>query len=121
MAYLTVHPEILHLDSQDFLRQLSSLNQSISKLNKEPTRDYIQVRQRVLEPLLSSAKTLQELFQARLIWTAVGISTFYTFETEVESLKLTYCFRQTKEIQRFLETHKFLVPLLIEPNAEIIK
>ena len=121
MASLTVHPEITHLDSQGFLRQLSSPNQSISKPNKEPSRDRIQVRQRVLETFLGSAKTLQELFQARQIWTATGISAFYTFETEVESLRLTYCFRQTKEISGFLETHKFLVPLLIEAYPEISK
>jgi len=64
---------------------------------------------------------LRELLQARQIWTDKGISTFYFFEAQLQLLELIYSFRNLREVQRFLETHKFLAPLLIEAYFEIGK
>ncbi len=130
MTSLTILPETMLSASQRFLHRLPSPNQSISKADKEPTSSKtwtdlvlscFKANQRFSETLLSSQLILRELLQARQTWTDKGISTFYFFEAQLQLLELIYSFRKPKEVQRFLETNKFLAPLLMEAYFEIRK
>lgn len=130
MTSLTILPETIRSASQSLLHRLPSPNQSISESDREPTfsrawGDLIfscfRAPQRFSETFSSSPKILRELLQARQIWADKGISTFYFFEAQLQLLELIYSFRKPGEVKRFLETYKFLAPLLIEAYFEIGK
>jgi hypothetical protein len=130
MTSLTILPETIRSTSQNLLYRLPSPNQSISESDREPTfsrawGDLIvscfQAPQRFSETFSGSPKILRELLQARQIWADKGISTFYFFEAQLQLLELIYSFRKPREVKRFLETYKFLAPLLIEAYFEIGK
>ena len=130
MTSLTILPETIRSTSQSLLHRLPSPNQSISESDREPTSSRtwadlvvssFKANQIFSETFSSSQNILRELLQARQIWTHKGISTYYIFEAQLQLLELIYSFRKPREVKRFLDTYKFLVPLLLEAYFEIGK
>ena len=53
------------------------------------------------------------------IWQETGAPTIRTFEFEAQSLERLYTFRNGVEVSRFIESHPFLVPILLEAYSKI--
>jgi hypothetical protein len=124
MTSLMTFSETERLDYPNLLNRLPAPNlPTVNTKRAQPVsaNTLEKVRQKFSETWLSSRAALQELLRAKLTWEDQAASTFYHFEAELQTIEAIYLFRNPAEVIGFLQSNRFLAPILIEASLEIGK
>src|SRR5947209_8204052 len=91
----------------------------MTSIHTTPHQLYLQGSVSDLLLPISNQRIQQELQNTLQLWQSAGTSTFYAFNIQYQNIAQLYTFREIEVIKRFLETHPFLLPLLLEIPPKI--